>query len=596
MRIRRLTDSIGYKLLASYILMILTPVLILGVYAYTSSVDYAREQTRLNIRATMQQMKNNVMYKTNEIKRLSDQIYNDQELQRLLAGNAKGLERYKLLVDQVKPILQRAIDQPSILTNMQIYLRNETFPEYNYSRKNQVEDPLNLLRRYEIFHLSDIEREAWYLEWKKATEERAVTDLVWKQVGSDKSFNNLSLLGYLYHFEKNEQIGLLKITADKSDIFGALDNASLGEGAALLVVDGDQNLLYSSDPKEWKEGAGTPRNRSSGYLKIEETIDETDWRLIAYIPNSKMEKNAERVRNLTIWISISSFILLLGVSAFISQSFSKRVNKIIASLNAYRGGETLKRIAFRGNDEFAQIAGAFNEMASNTNELINEVYVANLKKQKAELASLQAQINPHFLYNTLSSINRLAQFGQVDKLQEMVNGLAAFYRLSLNDGQTLISVGKELQQVQSYVNIQKIKYEDALEVLFEVDPDINAFATVKLILQPFVENALEHAWKGDHIFIHIVAYRAGETIVFNISDDGTGIAPETVNLIFNREGSGAGYGIRNVDDRIKLHFGKEYGVEIISTPGEGTTNQIVIPCTELTGQVVERKDSLGDKY
>ena len=131
------------------------------------------------------------------------------------------------------------------------------------------------------------------------------------------------------------------------------------------------------------------------------------------------------------------------VSIVVSRYFSRRVSKIVSVLDSFQEGEFHKRVSFKGNDEFTHISSALNDMGSNIGKLINEVYLADLQKKEAELESLHAQINPHFLYNTLSSISRLARFGMLDKLQRMVMDLAKFYRLSLNDGRNIISVKNE---------------------------------------------------------------------------------------------------------------------------------------------------------
>ncbi|MBC8081538.1 MAG: histidine kinase, partial [Gorillibacterium sp.] len=210
-------------------------------------------------------------------------------------------------------------------------------------------------------------------------------------------------------------------------------------------------------------------------------------------------------------------------------------------------------------------------------ELIKEVYVANIQKKEAELESLQAQINPHFLYNTLSSISRLAKFGEIEKLHEMVMGLAKFYRLSLNKGYTIIAVPLELEQVGAYIDIQSIKFKNRLSVWYDVQAEVHGYETVKLILQPFVENSLEHALFGKSITIKVTARLVEGNIVFKIIDDGIGMKPEMVNKILSRDGVQLGYGIRNVDERIKLQYGQAYGVNIFSRLGMGTTVTITIP-------------------
>ncbi len=217
-------------------------------------------------------------------------------------------------------------------------------------------------------------------------------------------------------------------------------------------------------------------------------------------------------------------------------------------------------------------------MGRNIDNLIEQVYVTQIEKKEAELESLQAQINPHFLYNTLSSISRLAQFGEVDKLQRMVLDLAKFYRLSLNEGRTVIPIRSEVEQVQAYMNIQTTKFGDSVSVFYDIDPEIIKYVTVKLILQPFIENALEHGWFGNSIHIRVSGKMEGTNVVFKIIDDGIGMSAELIRQIFDPvEGLNTGFGIRNVNSRIQLHFGAKFGVTIGSRPGIGTTVQIVIP-------------------
>jgi sensor histidine kinase YesM len=164
----------------------------------------------------------------------------------------------------------------------------------------------------------------------------------------------------------------------------------------------------------------------------------------------------------------------------------------------------------------------------------------------------------------------------------MVLDLAKFYRLSLNEGRTVIPVKNELEQIGAYINIQKTKFGDGMNVLFDVDPDVVRFTTVKLILQPFIENALEHAWYGDRINIRITGKLEGEQITFQIIDDGIGFHPETLRQLLDPEESlNVGYGIRNVDGRIRLHYGAEYGVSIVSRRGIGTSVSITIPAIRI---------------
>jgi two-component system sensor histidine kinase YesM len=163
------------------------------------------------------------------------------------------------------------------------------------------------------------------------------------------------------------------------------------------------------------------------------------------------------------------------------------------------------------------------------------------------------------------------------KQDQIVKGLAKFYRLTLNQGKTIIPVVKELEQAQAYLDIQKIKYRDRFHILYDIHADVYGCDTIKLILQPFLENILEHALFRDAIHIRLSVYREDDQVIFKIIDDGVGIKPDIMQQLNETTGVQLGYGIRNVDERIKLHFGQQYGVQIYSGIGIGTTIKICIP-------------------
>ena len=186
------------------------------------------------------------------------------------------------------------------------------------------------------------------------------------------------------------------------------------------------------------------------------------------------------------------------------------------------------------------------------------MYRAYQKKQ-AELDVLQAQISPHFLYNTLSTIGSLANLGEVQKVTQMVKGLSKFYRLTLNGGNVYISLEKELEQVGTYLEIQRVKYADTFEVYFDIEPEILHTPVIKLILQPFVENIFKHAWFGETIAIRITGKRLGDRIELKIIDNGIGMRPETLKKMLSNtvqsDSHSDKYGLKNVEERIKLRYG-----------------------------------------
>lgn len=584
----------GVKLFISYLVLIIVPIFIFGYIANTILVNSYREQMNTNLTGTLKQIRDNIAYKMEDTQRLSELLYFDESMPLELMRYEEGWVSYQTTKKLLIPKFRQVTDSSNLRIWMSIYLKNETLPEI-YNADPPGTDPLTRGNHWDLYHLNRIENKPWYADFP--SEEYGKT-VVWRQVEDDDMFGRISLLRRLVDTRdpmKLETIGFIRISVYLSEIFRSVDAGKIGSGSMLSVsgeggrrmfASGESGLLLASEP-------GSKAEFDLGrYTMLEETLPELGWNLAAYVPNSVIEKDTRKVNLLTLIICLLSVGLISIVAYGVSRFFSRRVSKVVSVLQRFQQGDFHKRIHYRGNDEFTIIASSLNKLGEQTEHLIQEVYVTNLKKKEAELETLQAQINPHFLYNTLSSISRLAKFGQVDKQHQMVMNLAKFYRLSLNEGQTVISIYHEIEQAQAYIDIQQVKYGERMEVHFDIDPQIVRFMTVKLILQPFIENALQHAWRGDRIYIRVVGRMDAGTgsIVFQIIDDGSGITRERVEeLSGSGSGPGAGaagsgtsqqrkgYGIRNVNDRIKLYFGSDYGVSLYSRPGIGTCVTIRIP-------------------
>ncbi|RCX20481.1 two-component system sensor histidine kinase YesM [Fontibacillus phaseoli] len=564
----------GYKLMITYMVFIILPVIAIGYFSHSMYQDSIRQQTRNNIQGTLIQMKDNIEYKLKDVDRISAMLYGDYSLITQLRHFEKGWESYERTTKILKPKFSIAVNSTGLNIAMYLFLANETLPEVYYGSLDN-ERPDELEGNYNIYHLKRIEDKPWHSGFPP--EQFGETKL-WQRVERDMEFGRISLLRRLVDFEKPlelKEIGFMRISVRTEELFQAVDYSKIGNGSALVIKDEYGRVLYQSGTVPITSNESHP---GAEYLTIQESVGDQSWQLAAYVPMTVMEQDSKKVRVFIILICFFCLVIFTFAGMFISRYFSTRMNKIVFVLNAFREGDLRKRMGYRGKDEFSQIASALNEMGRNIDQLIEQVYVTQIEKKEAELESLQAQINPHFLYNTLSSISRLAQFGEVDKLQRMVLDLAKFYRLSLNEGRTVIPIRSELEQVQAYMNIQTTKFGDSVSIFYDIEPEIINYVTVKLILQPFIENALEHAWFGNSIHIRVSGKREGANIVFKIIDDGIGMSEELIRQIFDPvEGLNTGYGIRNVNSRIQLHFGTQYGVTIGSRPGIGTTIQIVIP-------------------
>lgn len=215
--------------------------------------------------------------------------------------------------------------------------------------------------------------------------------------------------------------------------------------------------------------------------------------------------------------------------------------------------------------------------------LIDELYVKEIAKRDAELYALQSQINPHFLYNALSAVSSLAIRKGDTQVSSLVGHLSRFYQVSLNMGRKTISIEKELAITRHYLAIQHIRFADMFEETITVDETLMQHETLKLMLQPFVENAINHAMRDDSDKLHIrisvqkIPFKDGkEAVCFEVEDDGPGIPAEKVENLTQSQPD-TGYGIFNVNERIQLAYGKEYGVTIHSSPEQGTLVRLTIP-------------------
>ncbi|OPH53269.1 two-component sensor histidine kinase [Paenibacillus ferrarius] len=579
----------GYKLMFSYLIITLIHVLVFGYFANWIFVDSARKKTSDNVQAALSQMKDNIRFKMMDTVRLSDMMYYDDTLAARLRQYQEGWYSYESTTQYLIPKFNSVLKSTNRRTSLVVYLRNETLPEiYNYYNDS---DPLTYAgKSYDLYHLQRIEDRSWYQNFPP---EKYGETMMWQQVERDIEFGNISLLRRMVdtaRLKPNMDIGFMRLTVKLSDLFETV-SPDFGEGTSVRIENGSGQVLYER---------GSPLNSSGKqasdkeFLTIKEPFGNMDWQLITNIPKAWVEKDARKVKLLTAGIGSISFLLFVCVGIFLSGYFSRRVSRIVMVLDSFRNGDFRKRIRFKGRDEFSTISESINDMVQHIDTLIQQVYVTGLKKKEAELESLQAQINPHFLYNTLSSISLMAKFGQVEQLHRMVSNLALFYRLSLNEGRTIIPVANELEQAKAYLDIQKAKYTDRLEALFEVDPAILKYEMVKLLIQPFLENVLKHAWCGDRVHIRVTGQKIGDDLEFRIIDDGVGMTAETLRRLNADDGNehAVGYGIRNVRQRVQLHYGKVYGVRIHSRLGIGTSVSIRIPCVTRKTPYVD-KDETG---
>jgi two-component system sensor histidine kinase YesM len=229
--------------------------------------------------------------------------------------------------------------------------------------------------------------------------------------------------------------------------------------------------------------------------------------------------------------------------------------------------------------------------------LIHQVYQFKIKEKEYDLQALQSQLNPHFLYNTLSAISWMGRRHNIKEIPEISEALARFYRLTLNNGHNIISIAEEIEQAKAYLEIKKIRYRERLSYHFDIDERVNDLKTIKLILQPFIENSIIHGMYNEDRKVTIVvkAIYKEAFVEISIIDDGMGISEDVLRELIQEESKERkGYGITNVDKRIKMYFGESCGVSIFSRLGIGTSVTIKIPCILSEEDITNYQNNLNE--
>ncbi|MCR5508864.1 MAG: sensor histidine kinase [Lachnospiraceae bacterium] len=424
-------------------------------------------------------------------------------------------------------------------------------------------------------------------------------------------------------FKKDFDYEIYLVIVESKSFADSELNTMLSEATA--VVDelskngnvNNENAARLEDVRKYLRNLGTYASRIEKNLadgdKYEENIEiwENDVQIVTYlvretilqfiyyelqdIRQSRAEINNfyNKVFSYSIIAAIAVVLLFIFISYAISQSITKPVRELSKITEKVSRGDLSVRSEIDIGSEIGILSTSFNEMIDRLSHLLNQVRIEQESLRKAELELLQAQINPHFLYNTLDTIVWLAEANDQTRVVSMVGSLSKFFRTSLGQGKDEVTVRDELDHVRSYLEIQQVRYQDILDYSIEVPQELYDSPIPKITLQPLVENALYHGIKNKRGMgkIRITGKSENKCIYLYIEDNGIGMTEERLKLISNRINtdisengqpekggvSGELFGLSNVNERIKLKYGQRYGIHIDSTYGEGTTVTILLP-------------------
>lgn len=342
------------------------------------------------------------------------------------------------------------------------------------------------------------------------------------------------------------------------------------DSEAYAILDQDNKLIYSSRSRPYVEKAvNAYLNNAGGYLFEIKENKISGFKTLVSISTADLNGISRYVRVMTPLILITSVLVATLLAILLTGMINRPLKKLKNVVVNLKDGEPITEDFDVG--EIGQVGNALKRTIDNNLELRERLIQSRVKEREAELLLLQSQINPHFLYNTLDSIYCKAMIHQQDEIAAMVLALSNMFKLSLNKGKYILTVREELEHVEQYMAIQKLRYKDRFELIVDVDEELLDLHIIKLILQPFVENSVYHGLepKLGNGYIEIQGERLEDTIYFRILDNGVGM--DNPDAIFN------GYGVTNVVDRIHLFYGEAYGIRVTTVKGCRTGVEIRIP-------------------
>lgn len=415
----------------------------------------------------------------------------------------------------------------------------------------------------------------------------------------------------------NPRLGVLLVDMDYASVSRMMQQINTaGNGQYYYLCDGEGEIIYHPRQAQMNDGIGSENSiETAGYGEgvydedfggerrkvIVNTISYTGWKLVGVIPYSTFTRGMIDLRYFIVMLMLLMAMMLVIVNRVISARISSPILKLNDSVMEYEAGKK-PDIYVGGSPEISRLGLSIQSSYEQIDMLMRKIVLEQNERRKSELDALQGQINPHFLYNALESIMWMVEGERNDDAAFMLSQLAKFFRISLSKGHTVISVGDELQHAKSYMSIQKVRYKDAFSVVFDIEDSLSSYSTVKLVLQPILENAVNYGIRGmdDDGEIKVKGRLKEGNVILSVEDNGLGMSEEEVSLVLTDSNRirkrGSGVGLVNVNNRIQLVFGREYGLIVESEPDVGTTVSIrmpAVPYTEENRKTLEKGHVFG---
>ncbi len=569
------------KLLVIFFLLLVLPLGIFTLYAFHRINTVIEEQTFSAADKAFADTRTAVEDLFGRLTQVADILTMDSSLYAMAAGDPAG-----------SSYIDRLRDRDQISTTFE-YLR--TMSGVDRIRMYVTNDYL-YTNSADIVSIQSAKGSQWLAELEEGQGARWFGPADFADQPSEEQ-GWYSLMRIIYDPSHVQQpLAVLRVDIAAQRVDAAVGRSTITQNGTVLLLDGTGVLSASSaDAWELAESlAPFADSSNAGWFELRQgreryhaqyvMLEPSGWALAAVLPHDDVFRTSRELQ-----AEMLAVVVVLAMAAYLlayllSQSMVRRLLRLNDTMQAVERGDVSARVEPVGRDEIGQLMDSFGHMMARIDTLMDEKMEQGQQIKALELKALQAQINPHFLYNSLDLINCTAIANNVPQISRMVNALAQFYRLSLSRGREVIPLSEELRHAKLYVDIQNMRFENRVQVEWKVEEGCKNCPIIKIVLQPIIENAIIHGIfeKPDKTGRVVVdAARCSQGVRILVEDDGVGMDPETLETNFAASSSSAntkgGYGVRNINERLHLAYGPPYGLYCESTPGKGTRMTELIP-------------------
>ncbi|GIP21169.1 sensor histidine kinase [Paenibacillus sp. J22TS3] len=574
-----LSSSVKRKMITMVVIMLIFVVSIIDMVTYIVSFNFHLKDAQSNDAQKVQFMSENMDDAISYMGKLMDSISQDVELQTMLQASQQMSYEQRRQLEQV--LLEKVMYSTDKFESVYLFNTEDFLVKLNYNPSGNPNIQDDVQSRLKKQRYDTVGRITWRVNNGVIYVERAI-----------RQRDSLKMLGYITISLQDDYLKqrLQSETSRYSYVFDEKDN--------LLVSSSEDPKINAQDllTRAKDKAVGVPT-----LLEVEPfgemlfttyVSDQANWRVVSLVPLKEISKGTELIGQWIIGIGLIGVLVGVVLTWLSTKHLIAPLHDLKKVMDQVETDEFDQKVDIKRRDEFGRLGRSFNRMMHKINYLISEVYQKELAQRESEYRALKAQINPHFLYNTLDTIRWLSMYGENKKIENVAVSLAHLLKSNLVDGKEMIPVQSELDYINAYLSIQKTRFENKIQISIHIEDSLKELYIPRFVLQPIVENSFVHGLENKIGTGHlsIIGVRDTQYVKLRVIDDGVGIEENKRRVLLQSNGEenpgsakGTGNGLKNVHKRIQMLFGEPYGLTIVSTENSGTIIEIILPIVKYPG-------------